>query len=75
MSENESVEKPALKLFVVGGMSGDPDDWEAWTDRHLVIAANESEALSMVECASRATAVHLVDMSKPRRLMSDVAYS
>ena len=41
-----------LKLFVVGESSGDPNDWDDWDDRAIVIAhdGNEAIALSGLGC-------------------------
>jgi hypothetical protein len=41
--------KPQLKLFVVGERSGDPSTWDAWTQKHLVIAENKEQAAEMVD--------------------------
>jgi ribonuclease H / adenosylcobalamin/alpha-ribazole phosphatase len=44
MNQNASVEKPALKLFVVGESSGDPDKWSDLGGYSIIIAANKEQA-------------------------------
>ncbi len=37
----------ALKLYVLGESSGDPDDWGAWGRRALVLAETSEQALAL----------------------------
>jgi hypothetical protein len=45
----EKPETSALKLFVVGERSGDPNDWGQWTTKALVIASSAEEALRLTD--------------------------
>jgi hypothetical protein len=54
MSENECVEKPALKLFVVGELSKDPSEWDALCSKTLVFAENAAQAKDLAENSCRA---------------------
>jgi hypothetical protein len=66
MSENECVEKPALKLYIVGESSGDAKDWSPYSNVALVVAENETAAMEMTD---RDAAVAEVDMTKARVLV------
>jgi len=67
MSKNECVEKPALKLYVVGESSGNPDEWYDWGELSLVLATNEREAAELGDCPSAAVAE--VDANRPLVLL------
>jgi hypothetical protein len=60
-------ETPALKLFVTGTSTGDPDQWEPCGNKTLVIAASKEDACRMTGWHSAAE----VDMSRPRVLTKD----
>jgi hypothetical protein len=49
MSETQVDEAKKLKLFVVGESSGDPSTWDAWTQKHLVIAASKERAIALTD--------------------------
>lgn len=57
---NES-DKPKLNLYVVGELSGDPNDWSEYGSRAIVIAASAEEAIQIagtVDCAALIQCVH-----------------
>lgn len=56
ISAPPELEKPCrccndseLKLFVVGELSGDPEEWSPWGGYGLVLARSKEEALSFVD--------------------------
>jgi hypothetical protein len=73
MNENECVEKPALKLYVVGESSGDPKSWFGYGSRDLVLAESAADAIAMCDADPR-EAVSLVDMTERGVLASVRAY-
>ena len=44
---SEPGDKPKLKLYVVGQLSGDPSEWTDSCDWSLVLAENEDQAMSI----------------------------
>lgn len=67
MTENEKK----LRLFVIGELSGDPDDWIPWNPyRAIVIAHDEEEARRLVDCCTMIAEIPFV---RPVKLMSESA--
>jgi hypothetical protein len=61
-------EKPQLKLFVVGELSGNPNDWSAYNCyRALVMAPDAETACKVVDHGG--CSVALVEISEPTVLM------
>jgi hypothetical protein len=57
---NENDQKPELKLYVVGELTGDPSRWNpfgTYGERALILATSPEEAAAMVDCPGTALAV------------------
>jgi hypothetical protein len=61
-----TLEKPKLKLFVVGQSSPDPSEW-ALRDYAIVVAANKDEARRLTVCPGPVAEIRL---DRPRELVT-----
>ena len=48
-----------LKFFVVGESSGDPDKWDGWGNRAIVLAHDAKEALSLTDFSNQAAEIKM----------------
>jgi hypothetical protein len=68
MNQNECVEKPALKLFIHGQPSGNPDDWTGWGMSLFVVARDSTEAARLCNDFAPPSTFWEIDLRIPRIL-------
>ena len=70
MQALSTLSQETLKLFVVGELSSNPNDWGAFGRRAIVIARHADEAVALAgEIGNTATEIHLT--GQPRLLLHE----